>query len=458
MSARDGRADTPGAPWAEECSLHAMGGHGASGHDIVPSGTVRGGAPPQPAPAPNGAAPKGTGPNGAVANGTDPTGAVPNGAGLNAAAPNGPGAGGPEARAAVPSAVRAPLPQGMPADAGSGGRAANGAVAETQWGRAVELIEAADEVCLACHIAPDGDALGSMLALAQALHAMGKRCLASFGEPFAVPAILRFLPGQEFLVEPARMPAAPALMISLDAAGQARLGSLAGAAGRAGSLIVIDHHASNVGFGGVRLVDPDAAATAVLVEELIRRLGVPLDGDIAQGLYAGLASDTGSFKYPCTTPEVHDLAGRLLTAGVRPEAVSRELWDRAPFGYLQVLAGALSRARLERDAAGGRGLVWTTIARSDREARDVPYDQLEGVIDQLRRTDEAEVAVVLKENDRGEWYVSTRAKGAVDVGRACVELGGGGHRTAAAFTMGGEPAWIIDRLRGALREPGPDGE
>jgi phosphoesterase RecJ-like protein len=303
-------------------------------------------------------------------------------------------------------------------------------------------------------VAPDGDALGSMLALAQALRTLGKRCLASFGEPFAVPAILRFLPGQELLVEPARVPAAPELMISLDAAGQARLGALAGPAERAGALIVVDHHRSNVGFGGVRIVDPDAAATAVLVEELIRRLGVPLDRDIAQGLYAGLASDTGSFKYPCTTPEVHDLAGRLLTAGVQPEAVSRELWDRAPFGYLQVLAGALARARLERDAAGGRGLVWTTVARSDRDSRDVDYDQLEGVIDQLRRTDEAEVAVVCKETDRGEWYVSTRSKGSVDVGRACVELGGGGHRTAAAFTMGGEPAWIIDRLRAALRVPG----
>lgn len=339
---------------------------------------------------------------------------------------------------------------------GGGGRAGAhaGTSADLEWDRAVGLINAAEEVCLVCHVTPDGDALGSMLALAQVLRALGKRCAASFGEPFTVPAILRFLPGQEMLVEPARLPEAPELMISLDAAGRARLGSLAGRSDRAGALIVVDHHASNVGFGGVRLVDPAAAATAVLVEELIRRLGVPLDRDVAQCLYAGLASDTGSFKYPCTTPEVHDLAGRLLTAGVRPDAVGRELWDRAPFGYLQVLAGALARARLERDAAGGRGLVWTTIARSDRDARDVHYDQLEGVIDQLRRTDEAEVAVVCKENDGGEWYVSTRSKGSVDVGRACVELGGGGHRTAAAFTMGGEPACIIDRLRAALRVPG----
>ncbi|MEW2352683.1 bifunctional oligoribonuclease/PAP phosphatase NrnA [Spirillospora sp. NPDC029432] len=318
------------------------------------------------------------------------------------------------------------------------------------WDRAVRIIREAGEISLACHIAPDGDALGSMLALAQALRALGKDVAASFGEPFKVPDILRFLPGQELLVEPSRLPAAPEVMITLDAAGVERLGSLAGRAGAAGALIVVDHHASNTGFGAVRLVDPDAAATAVLVDELIRRLGARLTPDIAEGLYAGVASDTGSFKYPCTTPEVHDLAGRLLAAGVRPEAVSRELWDRAPFGYLMVLAGALNRARLERDAAGGLGLVWTTIGRADRDARGVPYDQLEGVIDQLRRTDEAEVAVVLKENDQGGWYVSTRSKGRVDVGRACVELGGGGHRTAAAFTITGEPADIIDRLRASL--------
>ncbi|WUH96781.1 bifunctional oligoribonuclease/PAP phosphatase NrnA [Spirillospora sp. NBC_00431] len=472
MNGPEGRAEAPGAGWSEEVPPHDTGGHSANGHDVIPRGgalRARSAEPPTPAgptaptKAPAAIEPP---PSARPATAIEPPAPVEPPTAIEPPAAAGSMAAG--SMAAGSMAAGSPVVAGAVASAGSAAAAsavavrppafgeAAGTLEESEWERAVALIDAAGEVCLACHVAPDGDALGSMLALAQALRAMGKRCLASFGEPFTVPAILRFLPGQELLVEPTRMPAAPELMISLDAAGQARLGALAGAADRAGALIVVDHHASNTGFGGVRLVDPDAAATAVLVEELIRRLGVPLDRDIAQGLYAGLASDTGSFKYPCTTPEVHDLAGRLLTAGVRPEAVSRELWDRAPFGYLQVLAGALARARLERDAAGGRGLVWTTIARSDRDARDVDYDQLEGVIDQLRRTDEAEVAVVCKENDRGEWYVSTRSKGSVDVGRACVELGGGGHRTAAAFTMGGEPAWIIDRLRAALRLPGDD--
>ncbi|MFD0541529.1 bifunctional oligoribonuclease/PAP phosphatase NrnA [Actinomadura luteofluorescens] len=252
--------------------------------------------------------------------------------------------------AGVPSGLGPPSGFGPPPSRPELPEGSGGAHAELDWDRAVELIRGAREICLACHVVPDGDALGSMLALAQALRACGKRCLASFGEPFGVPAILRFLPGQEMLVErpDAARPGADDLA-GRGGPGAARLARRRRRPG--GVLIVIDHHASNTGFGGVRLVDPDAAATAVLVEELIRRLGVPLDRDIAQGLYAGLASDTGSFKYPSTTPEVHDLAGRLLTAGVRPETVSRELWDRAPFDYLQVLAGALARARLERDAA-----------------------------------------------------------------------------------------------------------
>ncbi|WP_051712106.1 DHH family phosphoesterase [Spirillospora albida] len=321
---------------------------------------------------------------------------------------------------------------------------------DLEWDRAVRLIRAAGEVSLACHVVPDGDALGSMLALGRALRVLGKHVTASFGEPFGVPASLRFLPGQDILVEPGRMPAAPRLLIALDSADPARLGSLAGRAARAGDLVVIDHHASNAGFGGTRLVDPDAAATAVLAEELIRRLGVPLDRDMAQNLYAGLASDTGSFKYPSTTPAVHALAARLLAAGARPAAVARELWDRAPFGYLRVLAGALARARLERDAAGGRGLVWTTITRADRLAEGVGYDRLEGVIDQLRRTDEAEVAIVCKETDDGRWYVSARSKGGVDLSGVCAALGGGGHREMAGFLWPGPPGRALDRLRALL--------
>jgi bifunctional oligoribonuclease and PAP phosphatase NrnA len=318
------------------------------------------------------------------------------------------------------------------------------------WAGALGILDGADRVCLACHVRPDADALGSMIAVAQALRVRGQQVIASFAEPFAVPAILTFLPGLELLSPPGSVPARPEVMMSFDASGIDRLGDLAGPAAVAAELIVVDHHASNTGFGSVSLVDPAAAATAVLAAELIGRLGVPLTRDIAVDLYAGLVTDTGSFRFSATTPRVHELAARLLAAGVDPAAVSRELYDRAPFGYLSLLAAALGRAQLDREAAGGRGLVWTTVTRADRASADLPIDAAESVIDQVRRTDEAEVAVVLKEDDQGVWQVSVRSKDRVDVGKAATELGGGGHARAAGFSYTGRAGEAIRALTRVL--------
>ncbi len=326
--------------------------------------------------------------------------------------------------------------------------------------RAVQLIDSADEICLACHVRPDADALGSMLAVAHALRAPGRRparpaprVIASFGdEPFEVPQILRFLPGTGLLSPPGEYPHRPELMITFDAGSIDRLGLLAGNAARAGNLIVIDHHASNTRFGSVHLIDPDAAATAVLALDLIAALGAELTRDVAFGLYAGLVTDTGSFKYQATSPAVHTMAARLLGTGIEPGAVARELWDRAPFGYLGLLSAVLGRAVLEPAAAGGHGLVWTTVSRADRAAHGLSFDAVEPVIDVVRRTDEADVAVVLKQSDDGVWQVSARSKGKVDVSRACTQLGGGGHRHAAGFAAAGPADEIMARLRVLLAE------
>jgi phosphoesterase RecJ-like protein len=326
------------------------------------------------------------------------------------------------------------------------------AITADEWERAIGLIEEADSVSLACHVCPDGDALGSMLAFAQAMRVLAKPFTASFGDTFVIPRILRFLPGLDLLTEPCDYPAEPDVMISFDAASSDRLGSLAANAGKAREVIVLDHHSSNTRFGTTHLVDPAAAATAAVTEQLIARLGVPLTHDIALALYVGLVTDTGSFKYAATTPEVHALAGRLLATGIRPERIAREVWDRAPFGYLPVLSAALGRARLDTDVAGGLGMVWTTVTRADRAPHGLPYDLLESVIDVVRRTDEAEVAVVFKEDDGGAWQVSTRSKGRVDVGLACVAFGGGGHPTAAGFTLDGEIEPAVERLRQLLAQ------
>jgi phosphoesterase RecJ-like protein len=329
-------------------------------------------------------------------------------------------------------------------------------VREAHWRRAAELIQDAGQVTLACHVVPDGDALGSMLGLGMALRRAGKRVAASFGDRrFEVPRLLRFLPGQDLLVEPADYPSAPELMISLDVPTVDRLGLLAPNAGKARELIVIDHHASNTGFGSVPLVDVAAASTSMLVEELMARLGLEIDRDIATCLYTGLVTDTGSFRHASTTPAVHETAARLIAAGLRTDEIARELWDRSPFAYLKVLGAALDRVTLDREAAGGLGMVWTFVRCADRAVYGLPYDECEGIIDVIRRTDEPDVAVVLKEDDDGAWQVSTRSKGQVDVGRACTALGGGGHVRAAGFTSHDSPEETMARFRAVIGPPAP---
>jgi bifunctional oligoribonuclease and PAP phosphatase NrnA len=328
---------------------------------------------------------------------------------------------------------------------------------EAEWARAVKVLDGAAEICLACHIRPDADALGSMLAVAHALRSRGgpvqPRVVASFGDlPFEVPRILEFLPGVDLLSPPDSYPVQPEVMVTFDAASAARLGVLETSAARAQELIVLDHHASNTRFGTVHLIDPTAAATAVIAFDLIGRLGVEVSRDIAFGLYAGLVTDTGSFKYPTTSPGVHELAARLLQTGIEPGAVAQKLWDSAPFSYLGLLSTALGRAALEPDLAAGHGLVWTTVTQADRAAYGLPLDAAEAVIDVLRRTDEADVAVVLKEDDAGQWQVSARSKGHVDVGRACVAMGGGGHARAAGFTANGAVPDTMAALRVRLAD------
>jgi bifunctional oligoribonuclease and PAP phosphatase NrnA len=325
------------------------------------------------------------------------------------------------------------------------------AVADGVWDDAVALLRKPQEIVLACHLNPDGDALGSMLGLAHALARTGRRVLPSFSEPFVVPESLAGLPGLDMLVPPTRVPDRPELVVTLDTGSAERLGDLAPAVRAAGEVLVIDHHASNTRYGTLHLLDPSAAATAVLVAEMVRRLGVALDADIAACLYTGLVTDTGSFRYAGTTPAVHALAGDLLATGIRHDLIARELFDTHPFGWVSMLAEVLGRTRLEPEVAGGLGLVWTHTRCADLERRGLGFDQVESVIDVVRTTREAEVACVCKELPDGLWAVSVRSKGRVDVGAACVALGGGGHRFAAGFTSAtADLEHTVDALRTEL--------
>ena len=321
---------------------------------------------------------------------------------------------------------------------------------DADWEAATSALTSGAPVLLLAHVTPDADALGSALAVGLALETLGVDVAVSYGdEPFTVPRVLRTLPGQHLLVAPGEVGERP-VVVSFDVSSIERLGVLAAKAEGARTFVAMDHHASFTGFGDVQLVDVAAPATAVLALELVDRLGVELDATLATPIYAGLVTDTGSFKYAATTSATHDVAARLLATGLRHDLVARHIYDDEPFGALRLLGSALDRAVLEENAAGGLGLVWTMVSDADRATFDLSLDAVERVIDVLRIATEAEVACVLKQDDTGAWRVSLRSKGRIDVAGIAISLGGGGHRFAAGFTAPDGPRDVLHAVREAL--------
>ena len=311
-----------------------------------------------------------------------------------------------------------------------------------------EAAEARATVVLSGHVQPDADALGSMLALADAHRRRGARVLTTFPDPFTLPPSLAWLPGADGLVPSSDVPSSPDVFVSLDAASPGRLGELSRLLDSAGTAVVVDHHVSNSGFGDVCLVDPCAPATVTLVADLLDGLGVELDQRLATCLYAGLAADTGSFRFGNTRPDSHDLAARLLATGIDHSDISRRLFDTAPFGWLGLLSQVTGRAVLEADI--GDGLVWTWSSTAEAAEHGLPGEQLEALVDVVRSTQEADVACVLKGQDDGSWSVSLRSRGGTDVARVAMALGGGGHTLAAGYSSFLDREKTIEALRQEL--------
>ena len=316
---------------------------------------------------------------------------------------------------------------------------------------AIRELAPTGRVLLICHVNPDGDALGSMLGFALGLRRLGVQHMqATFPGEFEVPEPFAALPGIDLLVPEEQAWADPDLVIVFDVAAESRLGALVDRLPRARVSIVLDHHASNTGFGTVQLVDPHAAATSVVAEQLLDRLDVPLDPEIAECLYVALATDTGSFKFDMTTPRVHEMAARLIATGIRPGEIARRIFDNRPFGAMKLFGEVLARAALDPTAAGGHGMVWTYVTQDDlRRHGQRPY-VMDALIDPVRTVAEADVAVLVKQTGVGEWAVSLRSKGAVDVSLVAIEMGGGGHRLAAGFTGRGTPGDVVVAVRGLL--------
>jgi phosphoesterase RecJ-like protein len=314
------------------------------------------------------------------------------------------------------------------------------------FARAVEAITNAEQIALACHVNPDGDALGSTLGLFHVLRAAGRDVVASFPTPFAVAPHYRDLPGLELLTPPEAFPPEPLVMATFDCGSIDRLGDLAPAAKSAKELIVVDHHLSNDRYGTINLIEAEAAASGWVVLELIDALGLPLNRDAAVCLYTALVCDTGRFQYATTTPAVFEMARRLTEFDVPIESLSRALFEEHRFAYLRLLGEALGSAELVPE----QRFVWVAVTQELLQRHGVDLSEIEGLIDILRRTSEADVTCVIKEEVDGSLRVSLRSLGAIDVCRMATSHGGGGHRFAAGFTSQLDVATLVASLRSEL--------
>lgn len=312
--------------------------------------------------------------------------------------------------------------------------------------KAVEVLGAAERLAITCHVGPDGDAVGSALALAHAARNAGKEAVVAVAGRIGISEAYSFLDTSP-MVPVAEFPAAPEVMVVFDVGVPSRLGELAPHAGRAGTLVVVDHHPDPAeGFGHVRVIDPGAGAAAQLCAYLIRDLGWPIDEMVALCLLTGIITDTGRFQYSSTDGAILRVAADLVDAGARPDVIGQAVYESAPFGYLKVISAVLGRAVLDEEA----GLVWSVLRAADLEEAGVAYEDADDLIDRIRVAREAGVAVLLKEIDRG-FKVSLRSRGEADVGAVAAAEGGGGHHNAAGFTTADGAEAVIERIRAHLR-------
>jgi phosphoesterase RecJ-like protein len=325
------------------------------------------------------------------------------------------------------------------------------------WSRFVEIVGSHRRFLLTTHIRPDGDALGSELAMAAILASLGKD--ARVCNAFIVPPHLRFLdPGQEFqsldVERPDEQVADREVLMVLDTSAWAQLGAMADVLRKSTALkVVLDHHVSGDDLGAEEFKDVEAEATGRLVVDAADQLGVRLTPRIAQPAFVALATDTGWFRFSSTTAATLRLAARLVEAGATPDQLYRQLYETDRHARLQLIGRTLARSQTE---LGGR-LIYTWIGQDDFKATGALPSDSEDIINMTLSVDGTEMAVILVEQPDGSFKISLRSRCPIDCSAIAEQFSGGGHKKAAGASLSGplESARqkILDAVRAALQPP-----
>ena len=313
---------------------------------------------------------------------------------------------------------------------------------KTTLRQASQLIHRAHRPLLVCHVAPDGDALGSLTGLNRALQQMDRSPIAACEDP--IPSRFDYIPGVEAVVRDVVAPFD--LVVALDCSDLRRMGNFSELPHfNEHPLLNIDHHVTNVQFGDVNVVDARASSTAEVLLNLLDFMGVQLDDMLATSLLAGIVTDTRGFRTNNVTPRVLEAALRLTEAGASLSYVSQYGLDQRPMVAVRLWGDALSRLGFED------GIIWTSVPLAMRREIGYQGNGDAGLASFLVSADEADVSVVFVEQEDGSIDVGMRAVPGFNVAEFALRLGGGGHALAAGFGIDGPLEEARERVLDALQ-------
>ena len=309
----------------------------------------------------------------------------------------------------------------------------------------VDTLRRAKTVAIVSHRDPDPDTIGSGIALGLALDSLGKRVTLHCADP--VPEHARFLAWADRYTT-APPPSTCDLIVTVDfgSADRAKFALPAGP-----TLVNIDHHASNAGFGSVNLVDVTSAATAELVSRVIDALGAKWTAEMATAALVGIMTDTGSFQFPSTDARALERAARLREAGADLQAITYNVFRNKRFQALNLWGFAFARLRREQDGQ----LVWTEVTREDFANAEALDEDISGLVEQIARASGMRVALLFNEHDAGAIKVSCRTSAwapSVDASAVMARFGGGGHVRAAGALVSGNVTEVREAVLRAARE------
>lgn len=318
--------------------------------------------------------------------------------------------------------------------------AATGWIPDDALAAILDVFGRGDRFLICSHSRPDGDAVGSMLAMGLLLDAMGKR--ADLVTADRIPSVYRSLPGADAIrcVMRVHGPYDAAILLECDSLDRTRLRGL-----EPSFLVNIDHHATGRAFAHLNWIDRDAASVGELVYRLIQAAGVPLTAAMAQCLYTTVLTDTGGFCYGATRASTFELAAQLTRAGADPVQIAKDTYFSTAMSKLLLLGAALTTLRRE-----GR-LAWLSVSHHDMVRTCAAEEDCEGIVNYAISIAGVEAAVFLRELPEGRIRVSLRSKGKVDVASLASTMGGGGHESAAGITLDGPLARALDDVLVPLR-------